>query len=355
MSELRQRNPDIPINSRDVYNAIGKSRRDSLQGRSPIHTLLLLAQQRNYAVKYDCWETGEIRYLCLVHPEAVPLAKLYPLVLLMDCTYKTNKFRLPLLHVIGITNLFTTFTCCYVFISEERLDDYLWALQSIRDIFAISPSVIASDRELALMNAISIVFPQAANILCFWHIEKNIVANLKSEFSQEEFKSFLRDWSAVCRSNLTSDFDEQWSAFRNKYSQQPRVVDYLQTTWIGPHKTRFVAAWINRFMHLGATVTSRVEGAHGRLKRYLGTSTGDLLTVFNSMHEAWENEFVEWRIQRGTERTKRVGGTLSHPLFDQVHLQISRYALHEINEQLKKVHLSRRSHDAVPLTECTGG
>jgi hypothetical protein len=39
------------------------------------------------------------------------------------------------------------------------------------------PKVIATERELALMDAISDEFPSATNVLCTWHIEKNVVAN----------------------------------------------------------------------------------------------------------------------------------------------------------------------------------
>ena len=46
--------------------------------------------------------------------------------------------------------------------------------------------VIVSDRELALMNDVLIVFPRTANLLCIWHIEKNILKNCKSHFDKEE-------------------------------------------------------------------------------------------------------------------------------------------------------------------------
>jgi len=38
------------------------------------------------------------------------------------------------------------------------------------------PTVIISDRDLALMNAIEVVFPEATNLLCRFHINKNVKA-----------------------------------------------------------------------------------------------------------------------------------------------------------------------------------
>ena len=36
-------------------------------------------------------------------------------------------------------------------------------------------------------------------------------------------------------------------------------VDYVNETWIIPHKENFVTAWTNKVMHLGNTTTNRYE------------------------------------------------------------------------------------------------
>jgi len=41
------------------------------------------------------------------------------------------------------------------------------------------PQVIVSDRDLALMNAISVVFPEATNILCGFTLTKMLKPNVK--------------------------------------------------------------------------------------------------------------------------------------------------------------------------------
>ena len=39
--------------------------------------------------------------------------------------------------------------------------------------------VIVTDRDLALMNVVKIVFPESTNLLCRFHIDKNVKANVK--------------------------------------------------------------------------------------------------------------------------------------------------------------------------------
>ena len=116
------------------------------------------------------------------------LTKNYSNIFVMDCTYKTNKYKMPLLDIIGISSFNTSFFSCFVFLQKEEEEDYVWALTKFGKILGIDnyPLVIVSDRELALMNAIKVVFPRTTNLLCVWHIEKNILVNCKRHFEKGE-------------------------------------------------------------------------------------------------------------------------------------------------------------------------
>jgi len=41
------------------------------------------------------------------------------------------------------------------------------------------PGVIVTDRDLALMNAVKIVFPESTNFLCLFHIDMNVKTKCK--------------------------------------------------------------------------------------------------------------------------------------------------------------------------------
>jgi len=80
----------------------------------------------------------------------------------MDSTYKTNNYRLPLPQIVGVTSTGLTFLAAFVLMSSERENNFIWALQRLRGLFLrgdVYPKVIISDRDLALMNAIKVVFP----------------------------------------------------------------------------------------------------------------------------------------------------------------------------------------------------
>ena len=106
------------------------------------------------------------------------------------------------------------------------------------------------------MNALETTFPQTQNLLCVWHIEKNVVSHCKQHFATgEEWEEFLRHWTRVVKSGTTEDYYGQWEDLCVRYRDKAVVVSYLRDTWLR-FEERFVSAWADRHLHLGNTATS---------------------------------------------------------------------------------------------------
>ena len=76
-----------------------------------------------------------------------------------------------------------TFSAGFAYLDGERLNNVVWSLEWFRDLFLrhdVLPGVIVSDRDLSLMNAIKIVFLDCTNLLCRFHINKNVKTKCKS-------------------------------------------------------------------------------------------------------------------------------------------------------------------------------
>ena len=58
------------------------------------------------------------------HPDSLVYLRAYPEVLLLDCTYKTNKYGMPLLDIIGIDATRRSFCIAFAFLSGETEEDY---------------------------------------------------------------------------------------------------------------------------------------------------------------------------------------------------------------------------------------
>ena len=189
---------------------------------------------------------------------------------------------MPLLNIVGITGLGITFHIAFAFVRAKAKQDLTWVLQQFRKGAGghDDTKVMVTDRDLALMGAIQIIHPNIHNLLCQWHIQKNVLAKCKPHFvgvilsnseGEAQWVEFQQAWTRVMQASTVRQFEERWQELKDKFytPQYPAYpACYLKATWL-PWKERFVSAWTDKHMHLRTTVTSRVEGAHATLKRYL--------------------------------------------------------------------------------------
>ncbi|KAI9917695.1 hypothetical protein PsorP6_013105 [Peronosclerospora sorghi] len=175
----------------------------------------------------------------------------------MDSTYKTNRYKLPLLDVVVVTPNSQTVSLAYAFLSEESDKDYTWSLQQFRSrlgkLFGSRNITVVVDRELALIAGIRAVFFRATVKICIWYVNKNV---------QEKAKSKVRHRNC----QISGD------------------------TWLNKHKEQFTAAWTRDVSHFGHSTTSRVEGIHAYLKHWIGVSTLDLDEVYTNLVLAGETQ-----------------------------------------------------------------
>ncbi len=161
---------------------------------------------------------------------------------------------MPLCNIMGITCVNSSFYIAFAFLHRETESDYTWVLEQLHAAFPGStrPGVIVTDRELALMNAMSSVFPAAKHILCKWHIENNIKAKCWPFFRdlpitaagtpEEQWALFLNDWHAVVESLSVTEYNRQWATLKARYRLHACTLTYLEATWLRDFKERFVYA-----------------------------------------------------------------------------------------------------------------
>lgn len=174
-------------------------------------------ETNSYEFNYQLDEEGRITLLLFAHPESLILLKRYPEVLLMDSTYKTNRFRMPLLDILGSTGLGHTFYAAFVFLSSEIESDYTAALQMLLKVMTVrnikQPGVIVTDQDQGLMNAIQSTFPHAANLLCGWHINNNVLSHSRKlrvyDSGSKEEDSFMSLWRGVVSASSIDDYERR--------------------------------------------------------------------------------------------------------------------------------------------------
>jgi len=319
--------------AREIHNEVHKARMEELNGRSPIMALYQSLQKEDFNYAAHINANGALERLIFIHNDSIKMCQRWSTVFIMDCTYKTNKFGMPLLNIVGITATYNSFSAGFAFLCEEIEETYSWALQKYKDITKVFPKVIVTDRELALMNSIEKVYPSTQNLLCIWHINKNIVAKCKPLVSASLWDSFVLDWNACVSSHTIYSFEENWASFHFKYSSEQPALNYITHTWL-PWKERFVKCFTGKNPHFGTTSSSRGEGSHFVLKRFLNISQLDMLSVYKKIKLMLANQFVE--LSKHIENDKlKVYHRHSTSIFCQIVKRVSKFALDKIWDQVK--------------------
>ncbi len=97
---LRRYDNNVKVVARDIYNEKQKQRREFLNGRTPLQALFDVMSEEGYYYFYQVDQNEHISHLLVAHPSSVQMIRRYYSVILLDCTYKTNRYKMPLLEAL---------------------------------------------------------------------------------------------------------------------------------------------------------------------------------------------------------------------------------------------------------------
>ncbi|XP_058742359.1 uncharacterized protein LOC131614827 [Vicia villosa] len=116
VSALKDKDLENPTSITQIYRARATYRLGKRGALTEMKILLSLIHRE----KYICWSrnkensniVADIFKTCL---DSVKLLNMFPLVLFFDCTYKTKRYRLPLLEIVGVTSTKLTFSVAFAY------------------------------------------------------------------------------------------------------------------------------------------------------------------------------------------------------------------------------------------------
>jgi hypothetical protein len=81
-----------------------------------------VARRVFFEYKHD--EEGRIVILFIADLRSVSYLNQYPDILLLDYIYKTNKFDMPLLNILGVNNIGNSFSVSFCFLNQKVKENY---------------------------------------------------------------------------------------------------------------------------------------------------------------------------------------------------------------------------------------
>jgi hypothetical protein len=123
------------VTARDVRNRLAKERRAANGNSSPFERFLACLRERpdiSHKVRRagDLPE-GEIVQIFWTYRHCVDLWKKHPVLLSFDNTYRTNRYRWPLMNVTGVNNVNSTFNVAFALSTAEGTADFEWILRYV--------------------------------------------------------------------------------------------------------------------------------------------------------------------------------------------------------------------------------
>lgn len=353
--------PDILITRQDVRNFRIGHAADLRAGRSA--TEAAVERLKDSGDLFRAWrnDAGELCGLVFTTAEARAMTHMYPTVLFIDCTFRTNRYRLPMLHICGFTATNQTYTAAIGFLSRGAEQWYDLAIGAFLDLIGIAKAeikVIITDREDALTNAIDGLLPHVHRLSCRWHLRENIKLAAKPCFADlEDWKGKLSAYGNFWLANIANAasqdaLDDGLASLRRKWNGEryDRANAYIQTM-VDDIKELFVAAFIDRHPHFGQTSNSRLEGAHRSFKRDLGGAHHDLFHVIEHAKTFMSEQIGNIMAAMGRQRVHRSSHVLR--ILDRVRQRVSDTAIDLMTAQHRQAQAWLRDPDTTP-PRCTG-
>jgi len=97
----------------------------------------------NYKVMYG--PKKELRRVIYVSDRMYKYTKKFLDIVIVDATYKRNRFNMPLINVIGINNYGRSILLAFGLMDDEKQDSYNWFFENLKNLWKAEPKFFISD------------------------------------------------------------------------------------------------------------------------------------------------------------------------------------------------------------------
>ena len=108
----------------DIYNLKAEMRRQFLGPLTPIQALLNELNDKDWVYQFETNINDHFTHLFIIRNSSQNLWLKNHEVLIMNSTYKTNRYKMPLLVISGQTALNINFYVAFCFMAQEKMIDY---------------------------------------------------------------------------------------------------------------------------------------------------------------------------------------------------------------------------------------
>nr|GEX28605.1 protein FAR1-related sequence 5 [Tanacetum cinerariifolium] len=122
-------------------------------------------------------------------------------VVSFDATFKTNKYKMVFVPFTVIDNNRKCVTVAAGLLKNQTTKSYIWLLKAFikafgkAPTFGKAPSIVVTDQDGAMMNAIEAEFAGSKHRLCMWHITQKLPVKIPAYFIDSPLCGLMRTTS----------------------------------------------------------------------------------------------------------------------------------------------------------------
>lgn len=206
--------------------------------------------------------------------------------LYIDSTFITTKEYKQLL-IIMFYDEFTNkkIPVCYILLNNKYECGYLKALETFKRIISLENTIylniksITTDFEIALINAINLLFPKIHHIGCLFHFVQALrrkIGNLGLLKKEFDHKEFLKDLSSIPflynkNKNIINNIFEIYEKKYNKKNDILQIIKSYKAYFINQWNSFFINGSLNYYnLKKYQRSNSYIENYNRRIKNELG-------------------------------------------------------------------------------------
>ena len=179
-----QNNRNLVIPNKSTFN-LHRKVRNVIWGPDTGDAQLLLnlaiqIQERNPDYLTNIKVSADNKLECFIFSSA-NMKKLYSKfndVLLIDSTYRTNRYKMPLVIFAALNENAKIIIIGFAVVHSEKFENIHWVFQNLFDYFGSQPSIVCTDACPTLIKTITEVLPETNHLLCGWHVSQNLKKHL---------------------------------------------------------------------------------------------------------------------------------------------------------------------------------
>ncbi|GJR23863.1 protein FAR1-related sequence 5 [Tanacetum coccineum] len=201
-------------------------------------------------------------------------------VVSFDATFKINKYKMVFVPFTAIDNHRKCVTVAAGLLKNETTKSYIWLLKAFIKAFGKAPSIVVTDQDGAMRNAIEAEFGGSKHRLCMWHITQKLPAKICAKiYDETDFKEKLNKivWNMYIG---PEEFEYRWGKLMEEFKLENHKwltkMFNIRSTWIPAY---FIDSPLCGLMR----TTSRSESENSFFSHF--TNSGSTLMNFMNCFE----------------------------------------------------------------------